>query len=331
MTGQKWANNRAKRFSNPLEKGGIMPTAACGINCDVCRLKILGICSSCGPGTSQEAIDKIEVQKHLFGQPCPVLACAHMNHIQFCLRDCESFPCENFQAGPYPFSEGYLNMQERRRKQKIEKKKPVGDRFLIPPEHWEDLKEKDPDNLCKNALARPHPPGGLIVCFLQEDVLVDMESRCIQRLDQGRWVKINHSLVELLVLVYLLNVTSHPLSQEMVSVNDLKTAHFFQGPHALKIAPLVERYGNDLRGFTKAAENLGGEPLDLADAAYRFFPFPKIPLYYLLWEGDEEFKPHLSILFDRSIERHLSADAIWGLVNLVSDALRTGHESFFKQ
>ncbi len=61
--------------------------------------------------------------------------------------------------------------------------------------------------------------------------------------------------------------------------------------------------------------------MDLADAAYRLTPLPKIPLYYLLWEGDEEFKPNLSILFDRSIERHLSADAIWGLVILVSDAL----------
>jgi len=44
-------------------------------------------------------------------------------------------------------------------------------------------------------------------------------------------------------------------------------------------------------------------------------------LYYLLWEGDEEFEPRISVLFDRSIESHLSADAIWGLVALVSEAL----------
>ncbi|MBW1838075.1 MAG: DUF3786 domain-containing protein, partial [Deltaproteobacteria bacterium] len=58
--------------------------------------------------------------------------------------------------------------------------------------------------------------------------------------------------------------------------------------------------------------------------AYKLSPLPKIPLYYLLWEGDEEFQPHLSILFDRSIESHLSADAIWGLVNLVSIRLLMG-------
>jgi hypothetical protein len=72
---------------------------------------------------------------------------------------------------------------------------------------------------------------------------------------------------------------------------------------------------------------MGGEPIDMADVAYKLSPLPKIPLYYLLWEGDEEFQPHLSILFDRSIESHLSADAIWGLVNLVSIRLLMGGSS----
>ena len=59
----------------------------------------------------------------------------------------------------------------------------------------------------------------------------------------------------------------------------------------------------------------------MADTAFKFLPFPKAPLYYLLWEGDEEFRPNMNILFDKSIERHLPADAIWGVVRLVSDEL----------
>ncbi len=42
---------------------------------------------------------------------------------------------------------------------------------------------------------------------------------------------------------------------------------------------------------------------------------------YLLWEGDDEFAPRLSVLFDRSIENILAADAIWGIVTRVSKAL----------
>jgi hypothetical protein len=112
----------------------------------------------------------------------------------------------------------------------------------------------------------------------------------------------------------------------MVGVEGLKDAQFFHGPHELRVQPLLERYANDLEGFMTAASGLGGESLELADGAYRVWALPKIPIYYLFWEGDEEFEPRLSILFDRSIESHLSADAIWGLVNIVSHILVAGSQ-----
>lgn len=162
---------------------------------------------------------------------------------------------------------------------------------------------------------------GLLLPFLKEYLLVDKDNRCLRRQTHGHWERVENPLLELVCLVYLLNVGPEPLSQEMVSVKELKNAHFFTGPHELKIQPLLDRYGNDLEGFKKAAERVGGEILDLSDAGYKFEAFPKVPLYYLFWKGDEEFKPRLSVLFDRSIEHHLAADAIWGLVNLISDVL----------
>ncbi|MCG6878401.1 MAG: DUF3795 domain-containing protein, partial [Deltaproteobacteria bacterium] len=95
-----------------------MPTGACGINCDVCRLKILGFCGTCGPGQSREAMEKIAVQERVLGAPCPILACAFKKGVQHCMKDCDDFPCTQFTDGPYPFSRGYLEMQERRWNQK---------------------------------------------------------------------------------------------------------------------------------------------------------------------------------------------------------------------
>ncbi|MBU0986969.1 MAG: DUF3786 domain-containing protein [Proteobacteria bacterium] len=212
-------------------------------------------------------------------------------------------------------------MQEKRPKQVPPARTPRGDLITVPSEYWDELQNKTLDKLCRDSMASLHPPQGLRIPFLQGDLLIDIQHRSIYRIKGEHREAVEQPLLELIALVYLLNVTPAPLSQDMVGPNDLKDAHFFQGPHALKMLPVLERYGRDLEGFKRAAKNLNGEPLDLADAAYRLAPFPKIPLYYLLWEGDEEFAPHLSILFDRSIERHLSADAIWGLVNLVSTAL----------
>ena len=48
-----------------------MPTGACGLACDVCKLKLLNICTSCGPGKSQLAKAKLEAQKRLVGGPLP--------------------------------------------------------------------------------------------------------------------------------------------------------------------------------------------------------------------------------------------------------------------
>ncbi|MGD2124590.1 MAG: DUF3786 domain-containing protein [Desulfobacteraceae bacterium] len=212
-------------------------------------------------------------------------------------------------------------MQERRRKDRKQSKAPTGDLVKVPVQYWQELKERDLERLCEHALARAHPPEGLVLSFLGEGILVDTRAQCLKRPNQGRWEKVGYPLMELIFLVYLLNVGAESPTHQLVSVQELKTSHFFQGPHALDVSGLIERYGRDLKGFMRAAESLGGEIQKLADAAYRIPAFPKVPLYYLLWEGDEEFEPRLSVLFDRSVEKHLSADAIWGLVHLVSDAL----------
>ena len=126
------------------------------------------------------------------------------------------------------------------------------------------------------------------------------------------------------MLVYLMGVTSDQLTGDMISAQELRDSQFFQGPHALKTDPLLRAYASDPEGFGAAAERLGGQPRALADIAYALFPFPKIPLYYLLWQGDDQFEAHLSMLFDRSIEIHLAADAIWGTVNMVSALMLEG-------
>ncbi len=296
-----------------------MSTGACGINCDVCRLNVSGICSTCGSGISIEGKEKAEVQVRLFGQPCPILGCAQMNRISYCMRDCDQFPCDNFRS-EYPFSQGFLNMQQRRRNEKHQE---TSDSIKVPPEYWDELASRNSEQICNHALALPHPEG-FILRFLADDLLADIQNRCLWRLKDGNREKITRELSELVVLVYLLSAKPEGICREMVSAKDLKDAQFFQGPHELRTDHLLKRYGTDAAGFRQAAESLGGKKLDMADAAYQLKPLPKIPLYYLLWEGDEEFTPRFSVLFDRSIEQHLSADAIWGLVNLVSGILMKG-------
>lgn len=301
-----------------------MATSACGIQCDVCRLHVLGSCSTCGSGRSLEGRKKAAAQIKILGAPCPILACALEREIEYCLRDCEDFPCGHFRGGPYPFSQGFLTMQERRLNHERVAKTPSGERLKVPAEYWEDLRDRDVKALAEGALAEVSSTGAVVMPFFGQYLLVDGESRSISRGSHGRWERVEDPLLELLALIYLLHAGPWPLRGQLVTVQELRSAHFFRGPHELKTRPVALRYGTDLDGFRRAAEGLGGERLDMADAAYRFFPFPRTPVLYLLWKGDEEFPANVSVLFDRSIEQHLPADAIWGLVNLTTGLLVKG-------
>jgi Domain of unknown function (DUF3786) len=213
-------------------------------------------------------------------------------------------------------------MQESRRKDFTQSRGPTDGLVSVPAQYWDDLGKKAPTSLCDNAVAQAHGPGDLVLPVLGKEILVDIKNHSLMSVRRGEYRKVEYPLLELLVLLYLLNAKSVAFSNQLVSIKELKTAHFFQGPHELNVGKVLERFGGDLKGFRAAAESLGGAGQNLvADAAYRIPAFPKVPLYYLLWEGDDEFEPRLSVLFDRSIESHLSADAIWGLVGIVSEAL----------
>lgn len=301
-----------------------MPTGACGIHCDVCKLNLLGICSSCGPGKSLQASRKLAAQLKKFGGTCPILHCAAMNRIDHCMRDCNRFPCENFQAG-YPYSRSFLKMQARRLKERSPALTPHNTPVEVPPEYWDELQTRDIQTLCNLTLCQPGPAGGLIFRFLNQAVWVDPADRCLKRQKLGEWEKSADPLLELLALLYFNHVRSlYPMGRDIVSPRDLKEAHYFQGAHALNLGPLLARYGNDPEGFETAARFLDGSPTDMGDIGYRLHPFPRVPLYFLYWKGDAEFSASLTVLFDRSVEHCFSAAAIWGLYNRVSQDLLKG-------
>lgn len=298
-----------------------MPTGACGINCDVCRLNTDGTCSSCGSGTSPAGQRKLAAQEKLLGAPCPILACAVLNQVAYCLHDCDMFPCENFREGGYPFSRGYVDMQTRRRNEKKTTRAPYGDGVVVPPEYWRQLRDLKLPELCPRAAVMMDGEGGLLVPAFNEEIRVDVTAQEIQKGGPGHWRRAADPFLELMLLVYLLNAADHPFRNEMVGPLDLKDAQFFQGPHELKTDKLVAKFGRRPELLFKAGDQLGGSRLQLADAAVCVRPFPKIPVYYLLWGADEEFPAKVSILFDRSIDAHLPADAIWGIVSVTTDKL----------
>jgi Domain of unknown function (DUF3786) len=190
---------------------------------------------------------------------------------------------------------------------------------------WQDLAERSLGDLANLTLALPLPGGRLQFRFLNEDIQVDIPNQRLLHIHDGSDIPLEDALLELVTLTYLNRVDAVlPLDRDIVGLQDLKESHFFVGPHELQTAVVLDRYGRNPGAFQQAVASLDGQMTDMADAAGRLLPFPRIPLYFLMWVADEEFPARLRVLFDRSIERFLPADAIWALVNRVARALEDG-------
>jgi len=306
-----------------------MGTGACGISCDVCRLNVRGLCSSCGAGTEPAASEKLKVQYRLFQGYCPILKCASEHEISYCLRDCRHFPCRAFEQGPYPFSQGFLEMQKRRRKETHPPTVSLDqmtqwEQDEIDPAYWEELATSDPDEVCRRSLASYDAKQEVYrVPLLNRHYWIHPFRRSIARdkdtsAQSHRYERISFS--EALVLViYLLRAQEIPLAGKQQTEKDLPGGEtFFRGPHELSRQPILERFGRNPEGFFRAGSSLGGERLDFGDSAFRFRALPRVPLDYILWAEDDEFPARVTLAFDATVAEHLPLDVIWALVHLTT-------------
>ena len=77
---------------------------------------------------------------------------------------------------------------------------------------------------------------------------------------------------------------------------------------------MEQRYGRDPEAFLQSGRKLGGTEILYGDRGFALEVFPKVPLAYVLWKGDEEFPPRIGVLFDSTIQDHFTLDVIWCMV-----------------
>jgi hypothetical protein len=73
---------------------------------------------------------------------------------------------------------------------------------------------------------------------------------------------------------------------------------------------LVRELQGGVTAFRRAAEALGGEPLEIGDAGYTFSVLPRVHLALVYWEGDEEFPSQARVLFEDTAAHYMSTDGL---------------------
>lgn len=290
-----------------------MTTGACGIDCTVCLLHVRGVCSTCGSGTSMAGRQKLEAQKRLFNKGCAVLQCAVDRKVAYCMRDCQEFPCDAFSQPSYPYGQGFLQMQARRRAT-------LGQGEAHWPENaslfWEMLEERSVEEVCLCSGAT-HDQEAFHVSCLHETWRVDPGARSVTRQGGsfgGEWDR----QLPFLLLAYLTKASGSDLGGQMVSPRELTRGQdLFQGKNAIDVTDLEKTFGEDPERFLEASRRLGGRETGKADVSALFEVFPKLPVEFLLWRVDEEFPAKVTVLLDGRTALNYPVEGIANCVNLL--------------
>jgi hypothetical protein len=186
----------------------------------------------------------------------------------------------------------------------------------VHPALWEGLVQAEPEDVCQRSGAQfDKATGSYLLDFLQERYRIVPSKRAIEPVS-GPMPEGSPSIdLQVIFIIYLLNAQEIPLVDKLVAGSGLKGGRcFFQGAHGFPLDPLLAQYGRDVEGFRDRGVSLGALQEPYGDVALSFTALPRVPVVMVLWGGDEEFPPRLSVLFDASIDQHLPLDAITGLV-----------------
>jgi hypothetical protein len=121
--------------------------------------------------------------------------------------------------------------------------------------------------------------------------------------------KVVSLVARILLLHYLIRADGNPLAGKWVAYKDIPGGLLYGSVFARRVTePIQRRFGNSAKSFKETGIKSGGESVEIGDASFILHAFPRVPLQYVLWEGDEEFPPSAQLLFDASVDHYLTLE-----------------------
>jgi len=188
----------------------------------------------------------------------------------------------------------------------------------VSAEIWKEFADRDPQEIAGRTGAL-YREGEYHLPFLDRVLLLSPVRRQVQ-IAGAPGAEPGFRLC-LTALVYLLRVNPAGLGPGISPLELPGGATFFRGHHVLPSRPLEERFGGDAAGFVAAGKKLHGEPRPAGDVAVALEVFPGLGVEVILWQADDEFPAQVSFTLPAHLDRFWFLDAVWGLLNLVTQEL----------
>ncbi len=116
---------------------------------------------------------------------------------------------------------------------------------------------------------------------------------------------------KIIILHYLIHASGNPVGAALVPYEDIPGCRAYLPVFERRVVkPLVGAFGYSRDAFSEAGNALGGKEEEYGNASFTLSAFPRLPITFILWEGEEEFPPSVKVLFDQSIHTYLPLEDI---------------------
>ena len=180
----------------------------------------------------------------------------------------------------------------------------------VVAEARETLHTIKPGRLIRRSGCEREEDGDFRLTFFWQEYDISGDDFSIRRAGDGDE---SPSFIQSLILTYLVTANGTTPSGRWIGFRELPGGMFyvraFQGYTGGR---LVRELQGGIEDFRRAAEKLGGKPIEFGDAGYAFTVFPRLHLALTYWEGDEEdgFPPQARVLFEDTGERYMCTDGL---------------------
>ncbi len=141
---------------------------------------------------------------------------------------------------------------------------------------------------------------------LERHITLNIDSKTFSIQETGTETPI---WLAILTVHYLTHADGRWPTGNLKAFREFKEGQFYEPAFNRKTKEvLVQFFGNNPQAMLAAADKLGGKVLQTGGAAVEVKYFPYLPITCILWEGDEEFPPDASVLFDDTADSFFSSE-----------------------
>ena len=184
----------------------------------------------------------------------------------------------------------------------------------------EEISKKNPLHLCRLSggqfIEKANEPNSIQMKFLNRMITISWPDLIFSQ-DSDKEIQIKEKI---LILHYLNNAKKEDLTGELIAYQEIPSARFYLNSfNARSRDPFIAAFGENPDKLPVLAQELfAAQTASMGDISFTIQAFPKTPITFVIWHGDEEFPPNGTILFDSSIKDNLlSAEDISELVSMI--------------